>query len=107
MRPSPTVPGGTIRWRSVRPQSFDGMDLELCVLHADMDVASAIELAISEYVAVGELGAHGLLQALRVVGDAVVREQPARTQDAPDGRQVGRQVGQAQMIEQRSPQDFL
>lgn len=87
----------------VRPPSFDGMDLEPGALHADLNVAHAIELALRETAAVDELGAHCLLQALRFVGNAMVREQRARTQDTP----VGRQVDRVQMREHSSHPNLL
>jgi hypothetical protein len=83
----------------VRPQSFDIVDFEVGPLHAELDVADAIEFAIREDVAIDEGCAHRLVPALLVMRDAVIQEQSAWTQNAPNGRQVSRQVGQAHVLE--------
>ena len=83
----------------MRPQTFDIVDLEAGPLHPELDVADAVELAVREHVAIDELGRDGPVPALLVMGDAVVEEQPARTQHTLDCRIVGRQIREADMLE--------
>lgn len=62
------------RQRVMRSQSFDVVNFEPGALHAELDVADAIELAIGKDVTVDEPGGRRLFPPFLIVRDAVVEE---------------------------------
>lgn len=85
--------------RIVAAQGLDIFDLEPRALHAERDIADAIEFAIGKHITIDERCLDRPIPAFFVVGDAVIEEQAARAQHPLHAREVGRQIGQAHMLD--------
>ena len=82
----------------MRPQRLDVGNLEPRALHAALDIADGVELAIRKDITIDELGGTRFLPAFNVMGDAMVEEQAEGFEQAVNGGKVDRQILQSDVL---------